>query len=75
MIKADSGTIEVDGIMPAIIAEFETILVTMRTFLGEEKYSLVLQRANEEELSEKNKETLRKCIAETIENALSEMED
>lgn len=75
MIKADSGTIEVDGIMPAIIAEFETILVTMRTFLGEEKYSLVLQRANEEELSEKNKETLRKCIAEVIKNALSEMED
>lgn len=75
MIKADFGTIEVDGIMPAIMAKFETILVTMRTFLGEEKYSLVLQRANEKELSEKSKETLRKCIAEVIENTLSEMED
>lgn len=75
MIKSDSGTIEVDGIMPAIMAEFETILVTMRNFLGEEKYNLVLQRANEKELSEKSKETLRKCIAEAIEDALSESED
>lgn len=75
MIKSDSGTIEVDGITPAIMAEFETILVTMRELLGEEGYSLVLQRANEKELSEKNKETLRKCMAEVINDVLDEMED
>lgn len=75
MIKSDSGTIEVDGIVPAIMAEFETILVTMREVLGEEGYNLVLQRANEKELSEKNKETLRKCMAKGINDALSEMED
>lgn len=75
MIKSVSGAIEVDGVMPTIMAEFETILVTMREFLGEEEYNLVLQRANEKELSEKNKETLRKCMAEAIKNTLSEMED
>lgn len=75
MIKSDSGTIEVDGIMPAITAEFETILVTMRGLLGEEEYNLVLQRANEKDLSEKSKETLRKCMAEVIKDTLNEMED
>lgn len=75
MIKSDSGTIEVDGITPAIMAEFETILVTMREVLGEEEYNIVLQRANEKELSEKNKEILRNCMAEVIKDVLSEMED
>lgn len=75
MIKSDSGTIEVDGIMPAIMAEFETILVTMREFLGEEEYNLVLQRTNEKDLSEKSKETLRKYMAEAIKDTLNEMED
>lgn len=75
MIKSDSGTIEVDGITPAIMAEFETILVTMREVLEEEEYNIVLQRANEKELSEKNKEILRNCMAEVIKDVLSEMED
>ena len=75
MIKADSGAIEVDGIMPAIAAEFETILVTMRNVLGEEKYNLVLQRANEKDLSEKGKEALQKGMEKAIEDALSKMEE
>lgn len=75
MIKSDSGTIEVDGIMPVIMAEFETLLVTMRNVLGEEKYNLALQRANEKELSNKSKETLKECMAEVIKDTLNESED
>lgn len=75
MIKSDSGTIEVDGIKPVIMAEFETILVTMREVLGEEKYNLVMQRANETELSKKSKETLKECMAEVIKDTLNESED
>lgn len=75
MIKSDSGTIEVDGIMPVIMAEFETLLVTMRNVLGEEKYNLALQRANEKELSKKSKETLKECMAEVIKDTLNESED
>ena len=60
MIKSDFGTIEVDGIEPVIMAEFETLLVALRRVLGEEKYNLVLQRVSEEKLSEDGKEILRK---------------
>lgn len=75
MIKSDSGTIEVDGIMPVIAAEFETLLVTMRNILGEKNYNLVLQRANEKELCKKSKETLKECMAKVIKDALNESED
>ena len=54
MIKSDFGTIEVNGREPVIMAEFETLLVTLRRVLGEEKYNRALQRANENELSKKD---------------------
>ena len=60
MIKSDSGTIEVNGVDPVIMAEFETLLVALRKVLGEEKYNLVLQIASNKELTEKDKEKLRK---------------
>lgn len=47
MIKSDFGTIEVNGREPVIMAEFITLLVTLRRVLGEEKYNRALQRANE----------------------------
>lgn len=79
MIKSDFGTIEVDGIEPVIMAEFETLLVALRRVLGEEKYNRVLQRANENELSKKDTETLRseekERMAEVIKAILSGMED
>jgi hypothetical protein len=79
MIKSDFGTIEVDGIEPVIMAEFETLLVALRRVLGEEKYNRALQRANENELSKKDTETLRseekERMAEVIKAILSGMED
>ena len=79
MIKSDFGTIEVDGREPVIMAEFETLLVTMRNVLGEEKYNLALQRANEKKLTYKGKEALRngekERMAEVIKAILSGMED
>lgn len=79
MIKSDLGTIEVNGTDPVIMAEFETLLVALRKVLGEKKYNLVLQNANEKELSEKGKETLRKGqkrrVAEALQAILSGMED
>lgn len=79
MIKSDLGTIEVDGREPVIMAEFETLLVTLRRVLGEEKYNLVLQEVSEEELSEDGKEILRKGqkrrVAEALQAFLSGMED
>lgn len=79
MIKSDFGTIEVDGREPVIMAEFETLLVTLRRVLGEEKYNRALQRANENELSKKDTETLRseekERMAEVIKAILSGMED
>lgn len=79
MIKSDFGTIEVDGREPVIMAEFETILVALRRVLGEEKYNRALQRANENELSKKDTETLRseekERMAEVIKAILSGMED
>lgn len=79
MIKSDFGTIEVNGRGPVIMAEFETLLVTLRRVLGEEKYNRALQRANENELSKKDTETLRseekERMAEVIKAILSGMED
>ena len=74
MIKSDLGTIEVDGIEPVIIAEFETLLVALRKVLGEKKYNIVLQRASNKELTEKGKEKLRKG-EKVIKAILSEKED
>lgn len=79
MIKSDFGTIEVDGREPVIMTEFETLLVALRRVLGEEKYNRALQRANENELSKKDTETLRseekERMAEVIKAILSGMED
>jgi hypothetical protein len=79
MIKSDFGTIEVDGREPVIMAEFETLLVALRRVLGEEKCNRALQRANENELSKKDTETLRseekERMAEVIKAILSGMED
>lgn len=79
MIKSDLGTIEVNGTDPVIMAEFETLLAALRKVLGEKKYNLVLQNANEKELSEKGKETSRneekEHMAEVIKAILSGMED
>ena len=79
MIKSDFGTIEVDGREPVIMAEFETLLVASRRGLGEETYNRALQRANENELSKKDTETLRseekERMAEVIKAILSGMED
>lgn len=79
MIKSDFGTIEVNGREPVIMAEFITLLVTLRRVLGEEKYNRALQRANENELSKKDTETLRseekERMAEVIKAILSGMED
>lgn len=47
MIKSDFGTIEINGIKPVVMVEFETLLVALREALGDEKYNLVLQRAND----------------------------
>ena len=55
MIKSDFGTIEVDGIEPVIMAEFETLLVTLRKVLGEKKYKLVLQKASNNEFKRRVK--------------------
>lgn len=79
MIKSDFGTVEVNGREPVIMAEFETLLVVLRRVLGEEKYNRALQRANENELSKKDTETLRseekERMAEVIKAILSGMED
>ena len=74
MIKSDFGTIEVDGIEPVVMAEFETLLVALRKVLGEDKYNLVLQRTSNKELTEKGKEKLRKG-KKVIKAILSEKED
>jgi hypothetical protein len=61
------------------MAEFETLLVALRRVLGEEKHNRALQRANENELSKKDTETLRseekERMAEVIKAILSGMED
>lgn len=79
MIKSDFGTVEVKGTKLVIMAEFETLLVALRGVLGEEQYNRALQRANENELSKKDTETLKneekERMAEVIKAILSGMED
>ena len=79
MIKSDFGTIEVNGTEPVIMDEFTTLLVSLRDALGEEKYNLALQRANEKKLTYKGKEALRngekERLVEALKTFLSEMED
>lgn len=43
MIKSESGTIEVKGLKPIIMAEFSSLLEALRRELGEEDYNRVLQ--------------------------------
>lgn len=79
MIKSDFGRIEVEGRKPVIMAEFKTLLVTLRRVLGEKEYNFVLQRASEKELSKDGKEILRngekERIAEVTKAILSGMEE
>lgn len=79
MIKSDFGTIEVDGREPVIIAEFITLLVALRGVLGEKKYNLVLQKANDSVEQKKDTDTLKneekERMAEVIKAILSGMED
>lgn len=79
MIKSDFGTVEVNGKEPVIIAEFITLLATLRNALGEEKYNRALQRANDSVESKKDTETLKneekERMAEVIKAIFSEMED
>lgn len=76
MIKSDFGTIEINGREPVIMAELETLLVTLRDVLGEEKYNLALQRANDKAESKKDTEALKsERMAEVIKAILSRMED
>lgn len=79
MIKSDFGTIEINGIKPVVMVEFETLLVALRDALGEEKYNLVLQRANDKSETGKDTETLKseekERMAEVIKAILSRMED
>jgi hypothetical protein len=79
MIKSDFGTIEVDGREPVIMAEFITLLAALRNVLGEEKYNLALQRANDRVESKKDTDTLKneekERMAEVIKAILSGMED
>lgn len=46
MIKSDFGTVEVTGLKPVVMAEFEQLLEVLRRELGEELYNMVLQDAN-----------------------------
>ena len=79
MIKSDFGTVEVNGKEPVIIAEFITLLATLRNALGEKKYNRALQRANDSVESKKDTETLKneekERMAEVIKAIFSEMED
>lgn len=79
MIKSDFETIEVDGREPVIMAEFITLLAALRNVLGEEKYNLALQRANDRVESKKDTDTLKneekERMAEVIKAILSGMED
>lgn len=70
MIKSDFGTIEVNGRAPVIMAEFETLLVALRGVLGEEKYNLVLQRANDSVEQKKDTDTLKNEEKERIAKAI-----
>lgn len=76
MIKSDFGTIEINGSEPVVMAELMILLVTLRDVLGEEKYNLALQRANDKAESKKDTEALKsERMAEVIKAILSRMED
>lgn len=79
MIKSDFGTIEVNGREPVVIAELTTLLVALRDVLGEKKYNLALQRANDKAESKKDTDTLKneekERMAEVIKAILGGMED
>lgn len=79
MIKSDFGTIEINGSEPVVMAEFKTLLAVLRDVLGEEKYNLALQRANDKVEYKKDTETLKseekERLAEVIKAILSGMED
>ena len=79
MIKSDFGTIEVNGREPVVMAELTTLLVELRDILGEKKYNLALQRANDKAESKKDTDTLKneekERMAEVIKAILSGMED
>ena len=79
MIKSDFGTIEVNGRELVVMAELTTLLVALRDVLGDEKYNLALQRANDKAESKKDTDTLKneekERMAEVIKAILSGMED
>ncbi len=76
MIKSDFGTIEINGREPVVMAELTTLLVALRDVLGDEKYNLALQRANDRSECKKDTETLKsERMAEVIKAILSGMED
>lgn len=76
MIKSDFGTIEINGSEPVVIAELTTLLVALKDVLGEEKYNLALQRANDKAESKKDTKALKsERMAEVVKAILSEMED
>lgn len=79
MIKSDFGTIEVNGREPVVMAELTTLLAVLRDVLGEKKYNLALQRANDKVEYKKDTETLKseekERMAEVIKAILIGMED
>lgn len=79
MIKSDFGTIEVNGSEPVVIAELTTLLVALKDVLGEKKYNLALQMANDKAECKKDTDTLKseekERMAEVIKAILSGMED
>lgn len=76
MIKSDFGTIEINGSEPVVIAELTTLLVALKDVLGEEKYNLALQRANDKAESKKDTKALKsERMAEVVKAILSRMED
>lgn len=76
MIKSDFGTIEINGSEPVVIAELTTLLVALKDVLGEEKYNLALQRANDKAESKKDIKALKsERMAEVVKAILSGMED
>lgn len=70
MIKSDFGTIEVNGRVPVIMAEFITLLATLRNVLGEKRYNRALQRANDSVEQKKDTDTLKNEEKERIAKAI-----
>lgn len=79
MIKSDFGTIEVNGREPVVMAELTTLLAVLRDILGEKKYNLALQMANDKVEYKKHTDALKseekERMAEVIKAILSGMED